>query len=167
MIQLPVRSINPHFVPSVWLTIVPGFRHVRHDPFDATSRFENRPLFDFELHTKRGRWQPSLRTRFEGRFIENQSGFLRIRVRPGVRYSLSTRWNRPPALIVTNEFFFDFRADRYNRNKFQVGISLPATAQFSLMPYYMLLSNRPLASWHHDSIWGLSLFWSFQKASPP
>ena len=147
--------------PTSWFTFVPGFRHVRHDPFDPNSRFENRLVFDAEFQgRRRGPWQPNFRTRIEGRFFENQRGFLRVRPRPGVQYTLPVGWQRPPALVVNNEFFFDTRADRYNRNKLVGGVSLRVTEQFSLLPYYMLLSNRG-RTWRHDNVWGLSTYWNF------
>lgn len=151
-----------------WLTLYPAFQHTRHDPSHPTSRFENRPMLNFELQTQRGRWQPSARGRFEGRFFEHQPAFLRVRLRPGLQYNLPVGWprhgrgwQRPPGLVVNNEFFFDTRADRYNRNKVLVGVSLPVTAHLSLLPYYMLLSNRPAAAWTHANVWGLSLSWRY------
>lgn len=144
-----------------WLTLMPGFRYDRLDAFGQNSRFENRPQFALVLHTRAGRWRPNLRFLFEGRFLQGEPGFLRFLPQPGVEYTLSTYQDRPLVLYLTNEFAFDSRSNRFSRNRFQVGISLPATPHFSLIPYYMIESSRLPAVWDHDNIWGLSLWWRF------
>ena len=142
-----------------WLTVMPGFRHDRLDPFGPNSRFENRPQLAILLQTSKGRWRPNLRFLFEGRFLRNEPGFLRFLPQPGVEYTLSAYKNRPLVLYLVNEFAFDSRTDRYSRNRFQVGMSLPATPRFSIIPYYMMESNRLPGLWDHDNVWGLSFWW--------
>ena len=142
-----------------WLTLMPGFRHDRQDPFDQNSRFENRPQLTILMHARRGRWRPNLGAVFEGRFLQDEPGFVRFLLRPGVEYTLSTYKDRPLVFFLSNEFAFDSRADRFSRNRFQVGMSLPATPRFSIIPYYLIESNRLPDLWNHDNIWGLSLWW--------
>ncbi|MFQ5818146.1 MAG: DUF2490 domain-containing protein [Terriglobia bacterium] len=154
-------QVGVRFKVRSWLSLTPWFRHLRANPFDANSRFENRLLLDAGFATRRGRWHPNLRARFERRFIEAQKAFFRFRIRPGVQYKLPVRWQRRPALDFANELSYDTRADRLNRNRFRVGILLPATAKFSLRPYYMVESNRLPTRWDHDNIWGVSLYWNF------
>ena len=144
-----------------WLVIAPVFRHDRHDPFDPGSRYENRPLLDVTARRSRGALRPILRTRFEGRFFENQDGFLSIRIRPGFDYALPVESRLRPGLLVDDEIFYDTRADTLNRNRLRAGVSFRLTDHFSLRPYYMLESNRRPALWDHDNIWGLSLFWRY------
>ncbi|MBI4463280.1 MAG: DUF2490 domain-containing protein [Acidobacteria bacterium] len=152
-------DIGFHVQP--WLTLMPGFLHDRLDPFRQNSRFENRPQLAVLLHTRRKRWHPNLRALLEGRFIQDEPGFVRFLLRPGVEYSLPTPGDRPLVFFLTNELAFDSRMGRFYRNQFQVGVSLPATKLFSLAPYYVLESNRQPAFWKRDNLWGLSLLWNF------
>ena len=144
-----------------WLTLMPGFLHDRQDPFGQNSRFENRPQVEILLHTRKGRWKPNLRALLEGRFLRDQAGFVRFLLRPGVEYTLSTYKGRPLVFFLGNEFAFDSRSDRFSRNRFQAGMSLPATARFSIVPYYLIESSRLPDFWDHDSVLGLSLQWRF------
>ncbi|MBI1956410.1 MAG: DUF2490 domain-containing protein [Acidobacteria bacterium] len=152
-------DIGFHVQP--WLTLMPGFLYDRQDPFGQNSRFENRPQLGILLHTRRERWRPNLRALLEGRFLQDKPGFVRFLLRPGVEYALATYRERPLVFFLTNDFAFDSRTGRFSRNQFQVGISLPATEHLSLIPYYMLESNRLPTLWDHDNIGGLSLSWSF------
>jgi len=144
-----------------WLVLAPAYRHDRHDPFDPGSRYEHRPLLDVTARRPQGALRPVLRTRFEGRFFENQDGFLRLRIRPGLDYTLPLESRFRPGLLVDDEVFYDFRADSLNRNRLRAGVSIRLTDHFSLRPYYMLESNRLPAAWDHDNIWGLSLIWKY------
>jgi hypothetical protein len=144
-----------------WLVIAPLFRHDRHDPFDPDARYENRPLLDVTVRRPQGALQPILRTRFEGRFIEGQDGFLSIRIRPGLVYTLPLKSRLRPGLLVDDEFFYDTRADTLNRNRLRAGVLLRVNEHFSLRPYYMLESVRLPRLWDDDNIWGLSLFWRY------
>jgi hypothetical protein len=144
-----------------WLVIAPLFRHDRHDPFDPDARYENRPLLDVTVRRPQGALQPILRTRFEGRFIEGQDGFLSIRIRPGLVYTLPLKSRLRPGLLVDDEFFYDTRADTLNRNRLRAGVLLRVNEHFSLRPYYMLESIRLPGLWDDDNIWGLSLFWRY------
>ena len=144
-----------------WLTLMPGFLHDRQDPFGRNSRFENRPQLTIFLHTRRGRWRPNLRLTVEGRFLQQGPGFVRFLSQPSVEYVLSTYKARPLLLFLANEFAVDSRTSRFSRNRFQIGLSLPATEHFSIIPYYMSESNRLPELWDHDNIWGLILGWHF------
>jgi hypothetical protein len=144
-----------------WLVIAPLFRHDRHDPFDPDARYENRPLLDVTARRPQGALQPILRARFEGRFIEGQDGFLSIRIRPGLVYTLPLKSRLRPGLLVDDEFFYDTRADTLNRNRLRAGVLLRVNEHFSLRPYYMLESVRLPRLWDDDNIWGLSLFWRY------
>jgi hypothetical protein len=144
-----------------WLVIAPLFRHDRHDPFDPDARYENRPLLDVTARRPQGALQPILRARFEGRFIEGQDGFLSIRIRPGLVYTLPLKSRLRPGLLVDDEFFYDTRADTLNRNRLRAGVLLRVNEHFSLRPYYMLESIRLPGLWDDDNIWGLSLFWRY------
>lgn len=152
-------EVNVGFHVRPWLTLMPGFRHDRLDPFGQNSRFEHRPQFALILQTSRGRWRPNLRFQVEGRFLRDEPWILRFLPQPGVEYAVSSYKDRPVAFYLTNEFAFDSRTDRYSRNRLQVGIALPATPTLSIVPSYMIESIRAAGVWDHDSVWGLSLWW--------
>jgi hypothetical protein len=159
------RLFNTFFEANVgfhvrpWLTLMPGFRHDRLNPFGRMPSHENRPQFAAIFQTQWGCWRPNLRFQVEGRFLPNESGFLRFLPQPGVEYALSSYKDRPVVFYLTNEFAFDSRTDRYSRNRFQLGISLPATPTFSIVPTYMIESIRSPGLWDHDNVWGLSFWW--------
>ena len=142
-----------------WLTLMPGFLHDRQDPLNQKSRFENRPQLAILLYTRRERWRPNLQVLVEGRFLQDEPGFARFPLRPGVEYDLLTYRERPVVVFFSNEFAFDSRAGRFSRNQFQVGISLPATRRFSINTYYLIESKRLRDLWDHHNIWGLSFWW--------
>ena len=144
-----------------WLTVMLGFVHFRFDPFSEESRFENRPQLAIQAHTRWDRWRPNLRAAVEGRFPQDDSAFTRFLLTPGVEYALSSYRDRPVVLWLTNEFAFDSRSDRFSRNRFQAGILLPASERFSVLPYYLIESNRLPALWDNDHALGLSLWWRF------
>jgi len=152
-------EVNVGFHVRPWLTLMPGFRHDRLDPFGQIPRYEHRPQLAAIFQTNWGRWRPNLRLQFEGRFLRHEAGFLRFLPQPGVEYALASYQDRPVAIYFTNEFAFDSRSDRYSRNRLQVGISLPATPNFSIVPTYMIESIHAPGLWDHDNIWGLSLWW--------
>lgn len=152
-------EVNVGFHVRPWLTLMPGFRHDRLNPFHRVSSHENRPQFAAIFQTQWGRWRPNLRFQFEGRFLRSEPGFLRFLPQPGVEYTLSSYKERPVVFYLTNEFAFDSRTDRYSRNRFQLGVALPATPNFSIVPTYMIESIRLLSLWDHDNVWGLALWW--------
>jgi Protein of unknown function (DUF2490) len=154
-------QVGVAFQVKPWLAIAPVFRHDRHDPFDPNARYENRPLVDIITHRPRGALRPILRTRIEGRFFENQDGFLSFRLRPGFDYRLPSKSRLQPGLFMDDEIFYDTRADTLNRNRLRAGVSFRVNQHFSLRPYYMLESIRLPALWDHDNIWGLSLYWRY------
>jgi hypothetical protein len=152
-------EVNVGFHVRPWLTLMPGFRHDRINPLGQTASHENRPQLAAILHRQWGRWRPNVRFMLEGRFLADEPGFLRFLPQPGLEYALSSYRDRPVVLYLTNEFAFDTRTDRYSRNRLQMGISLPATSNFSIVPTYMIESIRTSGPWDQDNVWGLSLWW--------
>jgi len=152
--------------PRSWLTLIPIYRYQRYPP-GTTTTYESRVQFNLTLSTTRGRWRPNLRTLTEGRFPQNRIGSLRLRFRPGIDYTLPLRMNRPPVLVVSNEFFVvpgpnSFaNGGSFTQNRFQVGIRLPMTRSCSIRPYFLLQSVNLPAGWETNRIAGLSLGFKF------
>jgi hypothetical protein len=145
-----------------WLSVTPIYRYQRF-PANPTVAYENRLQFNLTVSTSRGPWRPNLRTLIEGRFPDNRPASARLRFRPGIDFRLPLRMNRPPVLVVSNEFFVvpgdnSFAAGgSYTQNRFQVGIRLPLADSFSIRPYYMLQSVNLPAGWDTNEIIGISL----------
>ena len=145
-----------------WITVIPSYRYQRF-PGNPSVAYENRLLLNITLSTSRGRWRPNLRTQIEGRFPDNRIASARIRFRPGVDYTLPLRVTRPPALVMSNEFFLvpgtnSFAAGgAFTQNRFQIGVRLPVTDSFSIRPYYLLQSVNLPAGWDVNQIVGISL----------
>ena len=152
-------EMNAGFHVKPWLTIIPGFIHLRLDPLDADSRFENRPQLAFQMQTRRGRWRPTARVAVEGRFLEADADMMRILLRPGAEYEAHRFRGRAVIFWAANEFGFDTRSDRYSRNSFQTGLALPVGERFSLLPYYLTESVLTAEGWDHDNVVGMSLWW--------
>jgi hypothetical protein len=145
-----------------WLTILPSYRYQRF-PGDPTIAFENRRILNLTVSAALGHWRPIFRTLVEGRFPDNRVASARLRFRPGIEYTLPLRIDRPPVLVVSNEFFFvpgtnSFAAGgAFTQNRFQAGIRVPIADSVSIRPYFMLQSlNRP-AGWEINGIIGVSL----------
>jgi len=145
-----------------WLTVVPIYRYQRF-PGNPTIAYENRLQLNVTLSTSRGPWRPNLRTLIEGRFPDNRTASARLRFRPGVDYTLPLRVQRPPVLVVSNEFFIvpgtnSFAAGgSFTQNRFQVGIRLPIADSFSIRPYFMLQSVNLPIGWETNEIVGISI----------
>jgi len=149
-----------------WLTLLPSYRYQRF-PGDPTIAFENRLLVNITLSTELGRWRPTLRVLAEGRFPENRRPSARLRFRPGIEYTLPLRMARPPAIGVSEEFFFvpganSFAAGgAYTENRLQAGIRLAISNSVSIRPYCLLQSVNRATGWETDGIIGISLGFKF------
>jgi len=154
-----------------WFTLIPIYRYQRF-PGNPTMAYENRVQLNLTLSTSRGRWQPTIRTLIEGRFVDNRSASARFRFRPGVEYTLARRMSRPPVLVVNNEFFivagnnpFANGGSIYTQNRFQIGVRLPIIDSFSLRPYYLLQSVNLAGGWDTNEIFGISLAFRMPRKS--
>jgi hypothetical protein len=153
---------GPAFRLRPWLTVIPIFRYQRY-PGDAMTPYEIRLLLNVTVSTKRGRWQPILRTLTEGRFPKNRIASARFRIRPGFEYTLPLPMRRPPVAVVNHEFFVVPGANSFNaggkftQNRFQAGVRFPITESFAIRPYYMRVSvNRP-TGWEGSNVIGFSI----------
>ena len=154
-----------------WFTLIPIYRYQRF-PGNPTIAYENRVQLNLTVSTSRGPWRPTLRTLIEGRFVDNRPASARIRLRPGVEYTLPLRMSRPPVLVVNNEFFivpgnnpFANGGSSYTQNRFQVGVRLPITDSFSVRPYYLLQSVSLPGGWDTNQIFGISLAFRIPRKS--
>jgi hypothetical protein len=146
-----------------WLAVTPSYRYQRF-PGNPNTDYENRLLLSFILSRPRGQWRPNLRTIIEGRFPDNRPASARLRLRPGIDYTLPVRMTRPPVLVVSNEFFlvpgnspFANGGSPYTQNRFQVGLRQPVTDSFSMRIYYLFQSVNLPAGWDTNEIVGISL----------
>jgi hypothetical protein len=149
-----------------WLIIMPVYRYQRY-PGNPTTSYENRLLFNVTLSVTRGGFRPNFRMLSEGRFPENRVASARLRFRPGIDYTLPLRMTRPPAVVVTNEFFIVPGTNSYasggtfTQNRFQLGVRVPVTGFVSVRPYYMLQSLNLPTGWESNGIVGISLAFKF------
>ena len=149
-----------------WLMVIPIYRFQQY-PGDPFTPYENRLLLNVTLSTTRGGWRPILRTLTEGRFPKNRRASARVRLRPGIEYTLPLRMTRPPVVVVNNEFFIVIGANsfiaggKYTQNRFQAGIRLPITNSFAIRPYYMRQSVNLPTGWDGNGVIGISLALKF------
>jgi hypothetical protein len=152
-----------------WLMVIPIYRYQRY-PGDPFTSYENRLLLNVTLSHPLGRWRPNLRTLTEGRFPENRIASARIRLRPGIEYTLPLHMKRPPVVVVNNEFFIVIGANsfasgsNFTQNRFQAGVRLPISDSVSIRPYYMLQSVHPPTGWDGNGVIGISL--AFRLENP-
>src|SRR5580704_16094522 len=145
-----------------WLTVTPLYRYQRF-PGNPSVAYENRLLLNVTMATSRGAWRPNLRIMIEGRLPDNRPASARFRFRPGVDYTLPLRVKRPPALVVSNEFFVVAATNSFaaggssTQTRFQVGLCLPITDSFSTRPYYLLQSVNLPTGWETNEIIGISM----------
>jgi hypothetical protein len=145
-----------------WLTLIPIYRYQRY-PGDVITPYENRLLLNITLTTKRGRWQPILRTLTEGRFPNNRIESARFRIRPGFEYALPLRMKRPPVAVINNEFFVvpganSFAAGgKFTQNRLQAGVRLPITDSLSIRPYYLRQWVNLPTGWENNGVLGISI----------
>ena len=149
-----------------WFTLIPMYRYQRF-PGNPTTAYENRLLLNLTLSTSRGPWRSNLRTLIEGRFPDNRPASARIRLRPGIEYTLPLRMTRRPVLVVNNEIFLvpgsnSFAAGgSFTQNRFQFGVRLPITDSFAIRPYFLLQSVNWPTGWETNGIIGISLPFRF------
>jgi hypothetical protein len=145
-----------------WLTLIPIYRYQRY-PGDPATPYENRLLLNLTLSTTEGRLRPILRTLMEGRVPKNRIASARVRLRPGIEYTLPLRMKRPPVVVVNNEFFIVLGANSFaagsdfTQNRFQAGVRLPITDSFAIRPYYLRQSVHPPTGWDSNGVIGISL----------
>ena len=153
---------GPGFRPRPWLLVIPIYRYQRY-PGDSYTPYEQRLLLNITLSATRGRLRPILRTLTEGRFPANRIASARIRLRPGIEYTLPLRVTHRPVVVVNNEFFIVLGANsfaagsNFTQNRFQAGIRLPITESVSIRPYYMRQSVHPPTGWDGNGVLGISL----------
>jgi len=132
-----------------WLTVTPLYRYQRF-PGNPAVAYENRLLLNVTMATSRGAWRPNLRIMPEERFPDNRPASARLRIRPGVDYTLPLRMKRRPMLVVSNEFFIvpgtnSFAAGgAFTQNRFQVGV------RFVFHPALLLIAVGEPAHWLGD-----------------
>ena len=140
-----------------WFTLIPIYRYQRF-PGNPTVAYENRLLLNLTASTSGGPWRYNFRTLIEGRFPDNRPASARLRLRPGVEYTLPLRLKRPPAVVVSNEFFVvpgtnSFASGgSYTQNRFQVGVRLAITDSFSTRIYSLLQSVNLPTGWDTNEI---------------
>jgi hypothetical protein len=146
-----------------WFTLIPIYRYQRL-PGNPAIAYENRLQLNLTLSTSRGPWKPILRTLVEGRFPDDRPASARLRLRPGVEYTLPLRTAWRPVVVVNNEFFlvpwnnpFANGGSSYTQNRLQIGVRLPVTDSFSVRPYYLLQSVSLPTGWDTNEIVGISL----------
>jgi len=153
------------FRPRPWFMVLPIYRYQRY-PGNATS-YENRLLLNVTVSVARGRWRFIVRTLTEGRFPQNRIASARLRLRPGIEYTLPLRMKRPPVAVINNEFFIVLGANsfeaggQYTQNRFQAGIRMPITDSFAIRPYYLRQSVNLPGGWDGNSVLGISLAFRF------
>jgi hypothetical protein len=149
-----------------WLQVIPIYRYQRY-PGDTTTSYENRLLLNVTLSTALGRWRPNLRTLTEGRFPQSRVASARIRLRPGVEYTLPLPMTRRPVVVVNNEFFIVLGANsfasagNFSQNRFQAGIRVPITESVAIRPYYLRQWVNPPTGWDSNAVLGISLSFKF------
>ncbi len=154
------------------LSVMPAYRYQRF-PGNPNLQYENRILLNITLSKSNGSLRPNLRTLFEGRFPEGRIASARIRLRPGVEYSLPLRTNWRPVLIVNDELFFvpgtnSFAAGgAFTQNRVQIGARLPIKPWYALRPYYMVQTVNLPAGWETNEILGLSMAFKLPMKSTP
>ncbi len=145
-----------------WLTITPIYRYQRF-PGNPAVAYENRLLLNVTVATSRGPWRPNLRTLIEGRLPDDLIASARIRIRPGVDYTLPVPMKRRPVVVVSDELFFvpgtnSFAAGgSFTQNRFQAGVRFPITDALSVRPYFLLQSVNLPVGWDSNRILGLSM----------
>lgn len=146
-----------------WLVVTPSYRYQRY-PGNPSIAYENRLLLGALLSTSRGPWRPNLRVQLEGRLPDDRPGSFRLRLRPGIDYTLPFNMARPPVLVVSNEFFlvpgynpFANGGTAYTQNRFQVGVRQPVNDSFAVRVYYLLQSVNLPDGWDTNEIIGISL----------
>ena len=146
-----------------WLTVIPIYRYQRY-PANPKINYENRLQLNLTLSKSWGPWRPNLRTLIEGRFPDDREASARLRLRPGIDYTLPVRMPLPPAIVVSNEFFlvpwynpFANGGTAYTQNRFQVGLRTPVTDAFSIRPYLLWQSVNLPGGWKTNRIFGISL----------
>ncbi|MGC2401323.1 MAG: DUF2490 domain-containing protein [Acidobacteriaceae bacterium] len=151
------------FRPRPWLTLIPTYRYQRF-PGNPAITYENRLLFNATLSTPRGPWRYNLRTLIEGRFPDDRPASARLRVRPGIDYTVPLRTTWRPTIVMSNEFFvvpwmnpFANGGSAYTQSRFQIGVRMPVSTSLSVRPYYLLQSVNLPPGWDTNTIIGISL----------
>lgn len=123
-------------------------------------KYENRPKVSGTFLHKVAGVKLSNRNQFEYRSREDASSMWRFKTRIKAVYPTTLLgWKCEP--FVADEVRFDNDADRFNKNRIQVGISGDLVENFSLEVYYKRDSSRKNGKWTDSNILGTGLALKF------
>lgn len=118
----------------------------------------------------RGRLEATLKTTWEGLKLSNRNRYEYrvVGAKPKSRYRTRVKIEYPTelfgekiSLYVSNEFFYDFRADAYNQNRAAVGFTRKLSEKITLDTQYIYRADKGSNDWKGRHVLEPAIKYSF------
>jgi hypothetical protein len=119
-----------------YVTVIPNYLHIRMQPFEGRSVYENRLSVQATLRFPVGRFTISDRNAFERRLRNPGIDATRYRNRLQIEHPIGPA-KQKLSLFVSDEIFYDWSFNAWVRNRFAIGTSKVLNKQLTLDLYYM------------------------------
>ena len=127
-------AIVPSWKIYDWLTVETEYLYQRLK-INKKWMTENRLSLIPTLHWKVGNYSWSARTKFEKRYLSNETKW---RIREKIRVATTTIFgNQKFQLWLSDEIFYDEKSRNFNQNQLRVGIGLPLSKHTVIGTYLM------------------------------
>lgn len=138
-------------------SLMPVYRNVTKNVNSRRESHEDRYYFDLSHRWKdvaSSGWELAFRVRHEIRDIHALSGIVhRLRPKLTMSHALPIQLgDKPIGFYVSEEPFYNFENDRWNRNRLGAGFKLPVHKNADLTLGYQLESERKGKDWDDDSM---------------
>lgn len=138
-------------------SLMPVYRNVTKEVNSRGESHENRYYFDLSHRWKdvaSSGWELAFRLRYELRDVDSRDDILeRLRPKLTMSHALPVKLgDKPIGFYLSEEPFYDFDDDRWNRNRAGAGFKLPVHKNMNLTLGYQIESDRKGKDWDDDSM---------------
>jgi len=143
-----------------WIDLGFNYRLIYEKDGADTRQPENRPHLNVTFKGKMFGLPVSDRSRLEYRDRKDKEDIWRYRNKVAVKlpWELTELKLKP---YLANEFFLDFDADDFNKNRFFAGASFKVAENLKLDIYYMWQATKTSREWQDINVLGTKLKFSF------
>jgi hypothetical protein len=130
------------FFVNQYFRFTPSYFYRAGQPDKFKKEYEHRVRFDFNLGKKWSRFSLSDRSRIEYRIRNSTADSVRYRNKLQLNIPVKKNNEEIFTPFVATEPFYDFRARKWTRNEFSVGVNRKINNNLSADFFYLLQNNR-------------------------
>ena len=138
-------------------SLMPVYRNVTRNVNSRRESHENRYYFDLSRRWRdvaSSGWELAFRLRYELIDAHSRDDMIHVlRPKLTLSHALPIEWGEKAVrFYLSDEPFYDFDEDRWNRNRFGAGFKLPVHKNADLTLGYQMESDRKGKDWDDDSM---------------